>query len=725
MPNLRHCALILVLLLGPAGPRAVHAQAAKAGLADSDCLSCHGQRGFKSDSGRDLFVNEAKHKSSVHADLSCSTCHTDVKEFPHPARVAKVECSACHAEETTDAAKSVHFTLGNLTCASCHGSGHDAQAASKLMPRQCTVCHAQEVKALLASAHGQAAKKGDPQSPTCESCHGPMHKVLSSQAPLSPVAKKNLPNTCGSCHSDAGFLAKHRIPFARPVESYEASVHGRALAAGNDNAASCSDCHSSHAIFGGRDSRSKTNHWNVPATCGSCHTKIQAAYMASVHGQAVLHGSVDSPVCTDCHGEHMILAPSEAQSLVNPAQVSGATCGRCHSDARLNARYNLPLDRVPTFADSFHGLAARSGSQSVANCSSCHGVHNIFPPSDPRSMVNAANLAQTCGACHPGAGSTFAIGPVHVGMGQSENVVVRWIRRFYWVLIPLAVGFMFFHQLFDFLRKLRMNQLTRTGGEVARMNMKFRIAHWLVMASFVLLVVTGFALKFPEAWWARPLLLGEGHFSFRGTAHRVAAVILLFALAYHIVHLAVVRRDRVILRQLMPGTADLRDLRGMFLYNVGLSKTRPTFGMFSYSEKIEYWAFLWGTAVMAGSGLILWFNNLALRYFPKWVSDAATALHFYEAILATLSILIWHMYTVVFDPDVYPMDRSWLTGKTSADHLRHTRPEYYATLVEPPEMAAATAPVDDPTPTGNSSTSSEPGEKPPPTPLPPESSSAS
>ena len=710
MPNLRHHTLALALFLALASLPAAHAQTAKAALTDTECLSCHGQSELKSESGHSVFVNEAKHKASVHGDLTCFTCHTDVKEFPHPARVAKVQCSSCHVEENSDALKSVHFTLGNLSCTSCHGSAHEAQAASRVMPRQCNMCHAKEVKALLTSAHRQAAKKGDPQSPTCESCHGPIHKVLSSQDPLSPVAKKNLPNTCGSCHSNPGFLARHQIPFARPVESYEASVHGRALAAGNDNAASCSDCHSSHAIFGGRDARSRTNHWNVPATCGACHAKVETAYMASVHGQAVLHGSLDAPVCTDCHGEHTILAPSEAESPVNPAQVSGATCGRCHSDARLDARYNLPADRVPTFADSFHGLASRSGSQTVANCSSCHGVHNIFPSSDPRSTVNAANLAQTCGACHPGAGRTFAIGPVHVGMAsQSEHVVVKSIRRIYWVLIPLAVGFMFFHQFLDFLRKLRMNPLIRTGSEVARMNLHFRIEHWLVMVSFLLLVVTGFALKFPEAWWAHPLLLGEGHFAFRGTVHRIAAIVLLFALGYHIVHLSLVRRDRVILREITPRSGDLRDLGAMLLYNLGLSDTRPVFGMFSYAEKIEYWAFLWGTVVMAGSGLILWFNNLALRYLPKWVSDAATTLHFYEAILATLSILIWHMYTVVFDPDVYPMDRSWLTGKTSADHLRHTRPEYYATLVKPADQQADADPVGESSGDQNAS-----GEIPPP-----------
>jgi cytochrome b subunit of formate dehydrogenase len=176
------------------------------------------------------------------------------------------------------------------------------------------------------------------------------------------------------------------------------------------------------------------------------------------------------------------------------------------------------------------------------------------------------------------------------------------------------------------------------------------------------------------------LLQWETKFAFRGLVHRVAAVFLLASVGYHIVDLILVRRDRTILRYILPGLRDMQDMVGMFLYNLGLSNTRPTFGKFNYVEKIEYLAYMWGTAVMALTGFILWFNNLALRYFPKWVSDAATALHFYEAILATFSILIWHMYTVIFDPDVYPMDRSWITGMASADHLRHTRPAYYEEL---------------------------------------------
>jgi hypothetical protein len=89
---------------------------------------------------------------------------------------------------------------------------------------------------------------------------------------------------------------------------------------------------------------------------------------------------------------------------------------------------------------------------------------------------------------------------------------------------------------------------------------------------------------------------------------------------------------------------------------------------------------------------VLWFNNLSLHYLPKWVSDASTAIHFYEAVLATFAILIWHSYIVVFDPEVYPMDRSWLTGKTSADHLRHHRPEYFRLLSRLSERSASDTP---------------------------------
>jgi cytochrome b subunit of formate dehydrogenase len=640
-------------------PPGSHAQTKAQRIREADCLACHGQKDLKSESGRSVFVDEGKHKAGAHSLLSCTDCHTDIKEFPHPARMRKVSCATCHGDEAADLPKSAHSVLGADACASCHGSAHNARAAAGLGLRLCASCHADEVKGFLSSVHGQAAKDGDSQGRSCETCHGPVHKILAANDPSSSVAKKNLPDTCASCHSNPAFLAKHQIPFAHPVEAYKLSVHGRAVATGKENAATCSDCHGSHEIYAARDARSKVSHWNVPATCGACHTAIRKIYSESVHGQAVARGATDAPVCTDCHGEHVILAPSEPQSLVNPTRVSSVTCGRCHGDERMDARYNLPADRVPTFADSFHGLASRAGSQTVANCASCHGVHNIFPSSDPRSTVNAANLAHTCGACHPGAGERFAIGAVHVRPEtRSEHPAVRAIRHIYWVVIPLTIGFMVLHQLLDFLRKLFLKERVIGPVEAAfRLNPHFRVAHWLTLISFPVLVVTGFALKFPESWWAHPLLLWEGHFALRGTIHRAAAVVLLLSLGYHVVHLIVDRRAAGILHRMALHLKDLHDLHDMLTYNLGLSNKRPVFEEFCYIQKLEYLAFMWGTVVMAVSGFILWFNTIVLRYFPKWVLDASAALHYYEAILATLAILIWHMYSVVFDPDVYPADR--------------------------------------------------------------------
>ena len=635
-----------------------------------------------SPSGKSISVDPAKHSASVHGILSCSDCHTTIKDYPHPAKIAKVQCATCHADEAAAVPNSIHSALGEQACQSCHGNVHEVKAAADLAPRKCAECHADEVKAFRESIHGEAAAKGDPDAPKCVSCHGPVHQIQTAGDASSPVAKKNLPDTCAACHSNKDFLSRHNIPFAHPVEQYRQSVHGRILASTNEVGASCSDCHGSHGIFPARDARSSINHWNIPATCGHCHAEVGKTYMESVHGQAVKAGASDAPVCTDCHGEHLILGPKEIGSSVNAAQVSTVTCGRCHSEERLAVRYNLPRDVVPSYADSYHGLAMRGGSQTVANCASCHGVHNIFPPSDPRSTVNATNLPKTCGRCHAGAGEHFVIGAVHVRTETgAASPIVKSIRMIYWVLIPATLGFMLLHNAVDFTSKLiRVRFGNKSGAQVVRMNRYFLLVHWGLIVSFATLVITGFALKFPDAFWARPLLLWEGHFALRGSLHRAAALVLTATMGFHLVYLAVKPRERGFLKAMMPAWKDATDLVGIFRYNLGLSPVGPQFGRFNYAEKLEYWALLWGTIVMMISGFLLWFNNFTLRYFPKWVSDAATAVHYYEAILATFSILLWHFYIVIFDPNVYPMETSWLTGKADATHYRHTRPEYLREL---------------------------------------------
>ena len=137
--------------------------------------------------------------------------------------------------------------------------------------------------------------------------------------------------------------------------------------------------------------------------------------MQSIHGQAIARGNAQSPVCTDCHGIHSIKAHADPNSPVAEQNLSRDTCARCHEGVRLSQEFGVPGNRVSSYMDSYHGLAAEGGSVVAANCSSCHGVHNILPSSDPRSTINRANLDATCGKCHKGVTQKFTLTRVHHG----------------------------------------------------------------------------------------------------------------------------------------------------------------------------------------------------------------------------------------------------------------------------------------------------------------------
>ena len=169
----------------------------------------------------------------------------------------------------------------------------------------------------------------------------------------------------------------------------------------------------------------------------------------SVHGKAVAAGHRDAPTCTDCHSEHQIVGLKNDSSL----QISADVCSGCHASERLNTKYNLPSDRVKTFFESYHGLAAQYGSTFAANCASCHGVHHILPSSDPRSSIYKAHLVATCGKCHPGATENFAQSKVHVDLASETDgdglggKINWWVRRIYLVLIFAVIGSMLTHNL--------------------------------------------------------------------------------------------------------------------------------------------------------------------------------------------------------------------------------------------------------------------------------------
>ena len=499
---------------------------------------------------------------------------------------------------------------------------------------------------LLASVH---------RTNSCVSCHAD----VTGKHPDDGVALKSV--QCGRCHE-------------KQTESYGASVHGLELAKGNKAAATCNDCHGEHNILPPTLPASPLYFSKLAQTCGACHDQEARDVEASIHGKAVAAGHREAPTCTDCHSEHQIqdLRASSSQAI------SVDVCSRCHASERMNIKFNLPQDRVKTFFSSYHGEA------SAANCASCHGFHKVLPSSEAQSTVNPANLVATCGKCHPGANENYAHSKIHVdlaaatsGSGIGEKAS-WWVRRVYLGLIVGTIGFMLVHNLLLFAKKVRARSRA-ADLSVTRMNLSQRRQHLVLAVSFIVLALTGFALKYPDSWLAKAMGSNE---MFRRWTHRGAGVAMLLVGIYHIYYILKKKEGRQLVKDMFPSPKDSIDLLGALRYLVSLSPNKPKIGRFGYAEKMEYWAVVWGTIIMGATGLVIWFKMDVTRFLPRWAVDVGLTIHYYEAILACLAILVWHFYHVIFDPDVYPLNPACWKGKVS----KHWQEEEHP-LEEVPESA--------------------------------------
>ncbi len=447
--------------------------------------------------------------------------------------------------------------MAKNACASCHGRNARSAACRKLVPQKCATCHEDAVHRFQEGVHAIARKGGDKQAPTCLACHGSPHQILAADDPKSPVHHNNIPTTCATCHSKKPVM-ESAGETTQQFYSYEQSVHGQAVANGSTKAAVCTDCHGVHEIRRASDDKSSIFKFNVPATCSKCHASVKAEFMQSIHGQAITRGNSQAPVCTDCHGIHSIKSHLDPNSPVNAQNLAKVTCARCHEGVRLSQELGVEGSRASTYLASYHGLASKRGSQIVANCASCHGVHNILPSTDPRSTINQANLVRTCGQCHPGASEKFTLGKIHVDAPLSADIgskAVRWIRSFYLMMIFAVIGGMVLHNLIIWRRKaiMRRDAYPRT---VTRMNSNQRWQHLTLLLSFFTLVITGFALKYPDSFLS--LIPGMGE-RVRGTIHRIAGVIMIGAGVYHLVYAIFTRDGRKLVLDLLPEPKDATD----------------------------------------------------------------------------------------------------------------------------------------------------------------------
>jgi len=595
------------------------------------CISCHGDKDLETtnEEGKtvSLYVNPEIFKGSVHEIFSCADCHAGVKDEYHEEKPGKVDCGICHENAVSEYKESYH--------------------AKKFY-------------------------EGIKNAPWCKDCHG-YHDIKPSEEAGSLSNRRNIPEMCGKCHSSDFMMEKHHKEPGNPYNLYKESIHGIETAKGNFSAV-CVDCHPGHTLKESSDPASLTYRYNLPATCSGCHSGAYDEFESSIHGRSVELKNPDAPVCTDCHGKHSIQSSSVKTSLIYPSNISKITCPWCHSTETLSDQYGVVTRRVTKYLDSYHGADNRAGRTDVANCASCHNAHDIRPPGDTLSSVNRANLPGTCGRCHSNTGVNYASAKIHIAKNPRSDMGSYLIRKVYTVLIFLIIGGMLLHNGLIIFKAMRDKYREAVGGRVVRFNTSEIIQHILLMVTFTVLAISGLAFKYPDAWWSNWLMNSEFGAHFRATIHRIAAIIFILVCLYNLYYMLFTKRGKAQLRAIFPTPEDMLLVIQNINHFLGLQKERVKFDHYAYMEKAEYWALIWGATVMIVTGFPLWFENFFLRFMPIWLINVFKAVHFYEALLASIAIVVWHFFFVFLEPDSYPVNFSMLTGRITEKEFegKHT-----------------------------------------------------
>lgn len=713
---------------------------------DKVCKLCHAQ----------IATVFGKSDARAHAKVACVDCHAalahfDPTEGEHATPLAEPSCAKCHEKQAAQLETSAHGA-GSVACAQCHAPheiGKAREGTTTSAESACRTCHADAATVWKKSVHG-----GDPGNghvaASCSDCHG-AHDVLPKSDLHSRVNPLRLPDTCESCHHPDP-SREHPAPGGEKVSQYASSVHGQALRrSGLIVTATCASCHGSHDVRKAKAQDALTARRQIPYTCGACHAGILATYLEGVHGADFKAGGKDVPVCTDCHTEHAVRGPSMEGASVSKALVA-ETCARCHADDELGKRYGFKSSVRSSWGSSYHGIATSFGDKKVANCASCHGFHDVLPSSDPRSPVNVANLDATCGSCHVGASAAFARVPVHSVIDRAENPVPWYVKSIYAVLVTALIGAFVLFILVDLFGRLRRRlrwgpaetehverhawpdeeELVAPHETFRRMGKHARLQHAVLILSFSLLVLTGLPVFLHDVAWMRKLVDFEGGYQLRSLLHRGAAFALIGLSLWHVAVLLISRSARRWLALILFKPRDLTDFIQNLAFDMGCFgwvarsprlaplvrrfpwlrfDRRPCFARYGLIEKLEYGAVAWGNLVMIATGAILWRPDWFLGWTPSWTFEVCRVVHGFEATLAFLAIIIWHMYHVHLRPGVFPMSRVWLDGNISRTEMRHHHPqEYLALLARRRAQRAQPAPAPAPATPRAPSTAGEPAE---------------
>ena len=209
-----------------------------------------------------------------------------------------------------------------------------------------------------------------------------------------------------------------------------------------------------------------------------------------------------------------------------------------------------------------------------------------------------------------------------------------------------------------------------------------RVEHVVLMVSFTILALTGLAQRFYTAAWGEWVILILGGIEYTRLIHRAFGLLFTLSVIYHFGYLAYslfVRHSKL---SMAPTLKDVRDVVTTLRYGFGFAVNPPQFGRFDYRQKFEYWGLIFGSMIIIITGFILAFPLAFTRVFPGQVVAAAVEFHGYEATLAVLTILIWHLYDVSLKPGIFPADTSIFTGRISRERTEEEHPLEYAELID-------------------------------------------
>lgn len=530
---------------------------------------------------------------------------------------------------------------------------------------ECVECHdSVDYEAFSKSAHGRNA---------CNSCHFDVVDVEEHQSCGSKTQEKV--ETCHRCHPGEG-------------REHFSSVH-------MINDIKCADCHSDvHSI-----KKWDGNKRIVVERCVGCHDG--ESYQASVHGKAVEAGNNDSAACSDCHGLHKVDEVGDPKTHEG-RQFHTEVCQRCHADVALMQKNNVPTIAVKTYEESYHGKVESLGSALAAGCADCHMAHAVLPPTNPASSVSPNKLPETCGACHPGSTIQFAQFLPHADHRDKDRYPILYYTWLCMTALLVGVFAIFWFHTLLWWRAAYWNKramLLNGNYEITgvaeplrpyrRFSMFDRTLHFLMMVSFLGLVISGLPLKFASAPWAPALMGALGGPHNAGFVHRLCAIITFVyfgsCLLYALYFLLLKRGGEGFWQKLFgpdslfPNLRDVADITGMVRWFLGRGR-EPHFDRWTYWEKFDFLAVFWGMFAIGGSGLLLWFPEFFGRFLPGWIFNVAIIVHSDEALLATGFIFTVHFFNTHFRPGKFPIDMVIFTGKLPKAEMWEERTDWKARL---------------------------------------------